>query len=580
MGFGVLYQFIKGKQKKISAPLNAHHRQGLHQLEPRLLLSADVLVNMLPDENGGIDIGGVPLHEAVQHAEPPETIEDLDIMADADSTGTADEDSELPGDANGDGVVDIEDLGILGANFNLSDRQRSEGDLNGDGLVDIEDLGILGANWLSTSGGQYTPNPDLNETPGGMLNVALSNRNPDCRTYTLDANDGDYSSRGADDRSNFDEGAPYHPGTDVTSTVHIDLVIVGGDYIQDPNNPTVPGGWDYETVTPTTDPELATHCRMVHNMIPNHDFGRDVGLRAEPDVWVTEIDHDDRQVTYLPVHPRISEPRVADDTDRNPTNFMDYDGVLLNGIGIAMDSGFCYNPAHRRANAAGNATGCGGLSVWYENPAYTLQEPEAENMAALFDEYFGHGFEGSYHYHAITHPLQKDDDQDVSPASNGSPLIGFAKDGFPIYGHWFVNPQGELVKAQSGYVLKNYELNEGNSRDPVLGLPPNFDRGTPPTPWDIANRPEDFDSDVVIPLGRYLDDWVYDDGNTGNLDECNGATDINGVYGYYVTGTYPYAPICTFGVHEPSFGKVPPLRWHNETTENTHDDHGHKINGH
>ena len=179
-----------------------------------------------------------------------------------------------------------------------------------------------------------------------------------------------------------------------------------------------------------------------------------------------------------------------------------------------------------------------------------------------------------------THPSLRALQGSSSLLTNRSPLIGFAKDGFPIYGHWFVNSQGKLVKAQSGYVLKTYDLNEGNSRDPVLGLPPNFDRGTPPTPWDIANRSEDFDSDVGIPLGRYLDDWVYDDGNTGNLDECNGAIDINGVYGYYITHTYPYAPICTFGVHEPSFGKVPPLRWHNETTENTHDDHGHKINGH
>ena len=159
-------------------------------------------------------------------------------------------------------------------------------------------------------------------------------------------------------------------------------------------------------------------------------------------------------------------------------------------------------------------------------------------------------------------------------------VIGFAKDGFPIYGHWFVNQEGALVKAQSGYTLKQYTLNEGNSRDPIGGLPPNFDRGTPPTPWDILNRPEDFESDFGLPFGRYLEDWVYDNGNTGNLDECNGATDINGVYGYYITDTYPYGPICTFGVHEPSFGKVPPLRWNDETQENTHDDHGHKINGH
>jgi len=427
--------------------------------------------------------------------------------------------------------------------------------------------------------GPYTENPDLNETAVGMLEAVLTNRNPDCRAYASDANSGDYGSHGADDRSNFAPSAPYFPGTDVTSSVMIDLVIVQGDYIHDPDNPTIPGGWDYEGVTPTDDPELATHCRILHNMIPNHDFGWDVGLPSEPDVWVTEIDHDDSQVTYIPVHPQMSDPLVADDTDRNPTNFMDYDGVLLNGIGIAMDSGFCYNPSHPRVNEAGNSTGCGGLSVWYEVPAYKIQEPSSQNMSGIFDEYFGHGFEGSYHYHAITHPLQHDDDQTVGPPG-GSPLIGYAKDGFPIYGHWFVNSDGKLVKAESGYVLKTYKLNDGNSRDPYVDLPSNFDRGTPPTPWDILNRPGDFATDFGLPLGRYLDDWVYDNGNTGNLDECNGATDVHGVYGYYVTDSYPFAPICTFGVHEPSFGKVPPLRWHDETSENTLDDNGDRINGH
>lgn len=427
--------------------------------------------------------------------------------------------------------------------------------------------------------GAYTSNPDLNETPGGMLNAALANRNPDCRTYATDDNNGDYSSLGATDRSNLDPSAPFYPGTDVTSFVQIDLVIVNGDYVHDPANPTIAGAWDYEAVTKTTDPELATHCRIVHNMIPNHDFGWDVGTPSQPDVWVTQIDHDDSQVTYIPVYPRLSEPLVADDTDRNATNFMDYDGVLLNGIGIAMDSGFCYNPAHARVNDAGNSTGCGGLSVWYEIPAYSLHEPSSQRMSAIFDEYYGHGFEGSYHYHAITHPLQADDDQVNGPAA-GSPLIGYAKDGFPIFGHWFVDTEGNLVKAQSGYALKDFSLNDGQSRDPYVGLPANFDRGTPPTPWDIQNRPEDFESDFGLPLGRYIDDWVYDQGNTGNLDECNGATDINGVYGYYVTDKYPFGPICTFGVHEPSFGKVPPLRWHDETSDNTTDANGDRINGH
>jgi hypothetical protein len=439
----------------------------------------------------------------------------------------------------------------------------------------------------------FVANPDLNETSLGMFNAALTNRNPYCGTYATDDNNGDYGSFGAVDRSNnkVSDGDESVSGVDVESIVVIDLVIVSGAYIQDPNNGRIMGGWDYETVLETTDETLATHCRIRHNMLPNHDFGWEVGSRGEDNVWVTAIDHHDMQITYIPIEPKLSNPLVADDTDRNPTNFMDYDGILLNGIGIAMDSGFCYNPVHPLVNAAGNATGCGGLSVWYEIPAYTLQKPDAENMAAVFDDYFGHGFEGTYHYHAMTHPLQEDNDAVVASSTNGSPLIGFAKDGFPIYGAWFVNQEGTLVKAKSSYKLKNWGKNPdengfGQSREPYVGLPSNFDRGTPPTPWDVGNRPEDFDfrfttTPFGVPLGRYIEDWDYDTtGNTGNLDECNGATDINGIYGYYVTDEYPFGPICTFGIHEPSFGKVPPLRWDDETVENTTDEYGEKINGH
>ena len=56
----------------------------------------------------------------------------------------------LGGDANGDGVVDVADLGVLGANFNQSNMAFADGDFNDDGLVDVADLGILGANWTAS----------------------------------------------------------------------------------------------------------------------------------------------------------------------------------------------------------------------------------------------------------------------------------------------------------------------------------------------------------------------------------------------------------------------------------------------
>ncbi len=55
-----------------------------------------------------------------------------------------------PGDANFDGIVDVADLGILGANFNAADMQWNTGDFNLDSTTDVADLGILGANWSAS----------------------------------------------------------------------------------------------------------------------------------------------------------------------------------------------------------------------------------------------------------------------------------------------------------------------------------------------------------------------------------------------------------------------------------------------
>ena len=65
-------------------------------------------------------------------------------------TGLTDDDvfyfASLPSDANGDGRVDVADLGILGATYGNSGSMMSA-DFNGDGKIDVADLGILGANY-------------------------------------------------------------------------------------------------------------------------------------------------------------------------------------------------------------------------------------------------------------------------------------------------------------------------------------------------------------------------------------------------------------------------------------------------
>lgn len=66
----------------------------------------------------------------------------------------------LPGDANGDGSVDLLDLDILGANFGTTGTGTvATGDFNGDTNIDLLDLDILGANFGTTAGSKAIPEP-------------------------------------------------------------------------------------------------------------------------------------------------------------------------------------------------------------------------------------------------------------------------------------------------------------------------------------------------------------------------------------------------------------------------------------
>ena len=58
----------------------------------------------------------------------------------------------IPGDANDDGRVDVNDLTIVLANFGQTGAVWSQGDFNGDGRVDVNDLTILLTNFGHTAG--------------------------------------------------------------------------------------------------------------------------------------------------------------------------------------------------------------------------------------------------------------------------------------------------------------------------------------------------------------------------------------------------------------------------------------------
>ena len=76
----------------------------------------------------------------------------LGVFVDGGECGPAGSGTGVPGDFNCDGMVDVADLGIVGANFNGTEVTYVDGDANLDGAVDVADLGVVGANWSSAQG--------------------------------------------------------------------------------------------------------------------------------------------------------------------------------------------------------------------------------------------------------------------------------------------------------------------------------------------------------------------------------------------------------------------------------------------
>jgi len=124
--------------------------------------------------------------------------------------------------------------------------------------------------------------------------------------------------------------------------------------------------------------------------------------------------------------------------------------------------------------------------------------------------------DGTYHYHGNPQALF---DQSGTVAS---PVIGFAADGFPIFGS-YINDNNMVREVASSYQLRSGARPSG------------------------ANNPGgSYD-------GTFVDDDEYVTG-LGDLDECNGMM-RGGVYGYYIVNSYPWVLACFKGLVNESFSK-------------------------
>ncbi|MCC6681123.1 MAG: hypothetical protein IT445_09505 [Phycisphaeraceae bacterium] len=79
-----------------------------------------------------------------------------------------------PGDANGDGMVNLSDLQILGDHWQSTTATWAEADFTGDGNVNLADLQILGDNWGFGAGPDVTFDEALGQLPGAIPEPATA----------------------------------------------------------------------------------------------------------------------------------------------------------------------------------------------------------------------------------------------------------------------------------------------------------------------------------------------------------------------------------------------------------------------
>lgn len=247
-------------------------------------------------------------------------------------------------------------------------------------------------------------------------------------------------------------------------------------------------------------------CSLVSNQIPNHDISIDADFANETAAVAGTFDITDDPVVN------------AEPTDLGFT----VHAVMLNGVIWEAYPAACFdegpNPIGREA------IGCGGNVL--DHPwRYNVGSPD---NAFRLDAYSAHSqATGLYHYHSTPQALYEIECNGIAE----SPVIGFARDGFPIYGPCFADESGSIRSAQSSYTLRSGE------RQDVPGFT---------TPYTVGNVVSDDYN------GQFIGDYEYVPG-AGDLDECNGMI-VDGQYGYYITGSYPYVLSCFSGTPSTSFG--------------------------
>lgn len=171
-------------------------------------------------------------------------------------------------------------------------------------------------------------------------------------------------------------------------------------------------------------------------------------------------------------------------------------GVLINGVTI-------FN--------ASDARSYNNLNIWHQNAMFF--------EAAGFDTALGHPAMVEYHHHQKTPQLP------TGNATHHSPIVGYAFDGFPIYGPYgYANADGSggIARMTTSYRTRN--ITQRTTLPNGTQLPAN--QYGPPV-------------SATYPLGCYMEDYEFVAG-LGSLNANNGRTCVTpdypqGTFAYFMT---------------------------------------------
>jgi len=221
---------------------------------------------------------------------------------------------------------------------------------------------------------------------------------------------------------------------------------------------------------------------------------------------------------------------------------------------------------------SGNGTG------YWNRDAYV-------NEGATFDPAYAHQENtGTYHYHANPIALRylmgdhvsynataKTYSESTNAATKHSPLLGWVRDGYPIYGPYGYsisnNAASGVRRMVSGYVLRNGANGTDNLTNTLRANLPAWAQRLYNTnsagPTDIS----------TYPIGRYMEDKAYLGDltnaatgqkyvmgtNTFDLDENNGRWCVtpefpNGTYAYFVNMSSNGTPVFPYNIGRAFYG--------------------------